>query len=234
VDGSLRPLDGGSTGVRFRGRLPALLFSRLLWANEPVLLRGHADHTWTLQTSLERARFRGDEYVERWRRAAEQFLARLEKEPAVRRAYAGNIPDHHREAILQHYGFPTELLNVTYSYDVALYFAEGGTDDLVDGGRNLGCLYAFPTWVISSAPYTLAPGIMRPALQRGVFVKGVGPRERTSLERFRLVFQHFDMPVWNGLSNIPFGSPVGLGKYLFPLSDPLEFLAADIRAPLKD
>jgi hypothetical protein len=145
----------------------ALLFARLMWANEPVLVRGHADHSWTLQTTLERARLKGAAHVEAWRVAAEQFLARLDQEPAVRRAYGGSIPAHHREAILQHYGFPTDLLDLTYSFDVALYFAEGGTDHLVHDGPEFGCVYAFPAWVIHSAPYTLAPGVMRPALHNG-------------------------------------------------------------------
>lgn len=206
----------------------AMLFARILWANEPVLLRGHVDHSWTLTTTLERARQKGDSQVRRLQAAGERFLEALTLEEHIMRPYAGKIPERHRLAILQHYGFPTDLLDVTTSYDVALYFAEGGTDHLEDDGPSLGCLYAFPAWAVPSAPYTLAPSIMRPSLQRGVFLAGLSAGHRAELDRFRLVYRHADMPVWDGLHGIPFGSPAALGRYLFPFADPLARLATTL------
>jgi FRG domain-containing protein len=216
-------------GFVFDDAFAALFFARLLWSNEPVFARGHADSQWTLESTLERARRRGSVHVAHMREAGARFLSRIETLPIVRRAYLGAVPEHHREAILQHYGFPTDLLDFTMSYDVALYFAEGGSDHLVESGPTLGSLYIAPAWSIQATTITLAPGIMRPSLQRGIFLAGVSDRERQRLERLKLVYRHFDMPVWDGLMDIPFGSAVALGKYLFPLSDPIEFEAAAFR-----
>ena len=95
---------------------------------------------------------------------------------------------------------------------------------LFDEGAQKGQDYVFPDGF--AVLTTLSPLIIRPALQRGVFVRDIPAQEQPRLERFRFTFHHHHVPVWNGLGNIPFGSPVPLGKYLYPLSDPIERIAA--------
>src|SRR5262245_40018312 len=50
-------------GYIFPDGFAVLFFLRVLWANEVLLMRGIYDANWTLQTSLERAKQRGDSYV---------------------------------------------------------------------------------------------------------------------------------------------------------------------------
>lgn len=211
-----------------------LFFVRLLWANETLLLRGHNDSAWTLATSLERAKEKGTSFVAHANEIGRSFLQAVATLPTVRRAYGGPIPPHHREAILQHYGFPTDLLDFTSSLDVALFFAEGGADrvDAEERRLALGAIYAVPSHALSlqARLVTLPPAIMRPSLQRAAFIAGMPKLEREKLERFKFLFRHQHMPVWNGLGGVQYGGPVGLGSYLFPASDPIDQLARELLA----
>lgn len=215
-----------------------LFLVRLLWANENVLLRGHYDSRWTMATSLERARQRGENFVAQAQEVGQDFLEAVAKVRMVGRAYGGSIPPQHGEAILQHYGFPTDLLDFTSSLDVALFFAEGGSDRLRPEDRTVptGSIYAVPSHNLppQAKLFTLPPAVMRPSLQRGTFIAGMPKRERENLERYKFVFRHHFMPVWNGLGGIQFGGPVGLGSYVFPVSDSIEELARDFRKHLAD
>ncbi len=217
----------------FDDAFAALFLIRILWANQTLLLRGHYDSRWKLTTSSFRAMQGGDEFVKRETERAQQFLFEIMRLDVVKTAYPSGILREHQQAILQHYGFPTDLIDTTFSYDIALYFAEGAYDYLPgpDPKTEFGAIYAFPTTSIpkSALVITIHPAIMRPSLQRGAFISGLSDEERLRLEKFKFVFKHQSLPVWNGIGAIYFAAPVGLGKYLFPVSDPLERIAKPVR-----
>ena len=88
------------------------------------IFRGHSNATWNLKTSLERAindyglsmkdapRIEGG-LLRRFKRQSQNYISDL---PAQ-----GNYMEWF--ALMQHYGAPTRLLDWTYSFFVALYFA---------------------------------------------------------------------------------------------------------------
>lgn len=207
----------------FPDAFSAVFLTRGLWANEALLYRGHYDSRWRLTSSWRRMSGANPEDAVRERNRGAVFLERLGRLECVKAAYFSGIPPHHEEAILQHYGFPTSLIDMTYSSDVAIYFGEGG--DHFDPGPSYrpetGALYVFPTWSLptSTRLVTLPPAIMRPTLQRGVFLSDISDSETSRLESLKFVFRHHGLPVWNGLTGIPFGAPVNLTRYLFPASD---------------
>ncbi|MBI5651336.1 MAG: FRG domain-containing protein [Chloroflexi bacterium] len=217
----------------FEDGFAALFLIRILWANQKVLLRGHYDSRWTLTSSLSRARQKGVEFVAQENKRAERFVRETNILDIVRSAYPKGVPDAHQQAMLQHYGFPTNLIDCTFSYDIALYFAEGAYDYLpapVPKAKD-GAIYAFPTNSIpkSSVIITIHPAIMRPSLQRGAFIFGLSANELPRLEKFKFVFKHQSLPIWNGIGSIHFAAPIGLSKYLFPVSDPLDSIAGSPR-----
>ena len=217
-------LSGGAE-FAFDDAYAVLFFVRILYPNNVVIARGHYDARWRLSTTYERAEAAGT--LQRDLRAAEVFIQKVLASEEVRNCYTGEIPPKHLLAMQQHYGFPTALLDFTYSLDVAIFFAEGGGDYLRDDAitPSLGAVYVIPSWAcVDALLTTLPPGIMRPSLQRGVFIE-TSPDQRAALEAHKYVFRHQDMPVRNGLLDVHFGAAVGLGRYLFPASDPLERLA---------
>jgi hypothetical protein len=137
---------------------------------------------------------------------------------------------------LQHYGFPTDFLDLTYSFDIALYFAEGTESGRYNAERPMpvmGAIYAFSTNLIADDGIlvTLPPVIMRPSLQHGVFVR-LSSESREALEAYKFRFYHHQDPVSSGISEIGYTTEPNLERYLFPLSDPLELIAAPMRAAL--
>jgi hypothetical protein len=176
---------------------------------------------------------KGNAYINPILYNAQQFLQQLSQFEFVQNAYGTNIPENHKQAILQHYGFPTELLDCTYSYDVALFFAEGAKDSapVAEESSECGSIYAFPSHIIpkNAVILSLPPAIMRASLQRGVFISNLDSNDIELLEQHKFTFKHKKMPVWNGLSDIQFGSPIGLSHYLFPTADPIEMMAEPLR-----
>jgi len=214
----------------------ALFFVRVLWAERTVLLRGQYDSRWKLTTTLFRAKQKGSEFARRESERAQHFTSEILKLSIVQSAYPSGITPEHQQALLQHYGFPTDLIDCTFSFDIALYFAEGGYDNLPSPNPNTDCgaIYAFPTTSIpkNALVITIPPAIMRPSLQQGAFLSGLSDEERSRLEKAKFVFKHQSLPVWNGLGAIPFAAPIGLGKYLFPVSDPIATIARPFREAL--
>ena len=214
----------------FADGFAALFFMRLLWLNQPIVLRGHFDATWSLETSLARARRRlPPSELSQFLTSSDAFLAELQDLTFLREAYPSGIPPKHATAIKQHYGFPTEYLDCTMNYDVALFFAEGGSDYAPDQpAPDLGRVYAFPSFAIARRAeiVTLSPRIMRPSVQRATFITALGVEDLAYLSQFSLVYRHQDVPGWNGLGGICFGAPAGMSRYLFPANDPVEQLAA--------
>jgi hypothetical protein len=211
----------------------ALFFIRLLWLGQPLVLRGHFNARWALETSLVRAkRSLSSSDLSEVLSNADAFLAELQNLTVLRDAYPSGLPPKHATAIKQHYGFPTEYIDCTLNYDVALFFAEGGTDYAPkNAAPELGRIYAFPPFAITqrSEIVTLSPRIMRPSVQRATFITTFEGEDISHLSQFSFAYRHQDLPIWSGLSGIGFGAPAGLGRYLFPANDPVEQLAVRCR-----
>lgn len=209
-----------------------IFFLLILWGNNTIILRGHYDSEWELRTSLQRALLTKGITMDQINKRSNEFLSAIYHLPFIRRIYSNEIPKNHQAALLQHYGFPTDYLDFTYSYDVALYFAEGGTDHLPvsDKIAYCGAIYAIPSNVLppTTQLVSLPAYFLRPALQRGVFIGNSSEEDRKKLEKYKMIFYHRELPVWNGLTNVTIGSAIGLGKYLFPISDPLEIIKQQI------
>lgn len=107
----------------------SLLHDRLGW-----VFRGQSNSDWNLQTSLERR------FIEKMGKLfASNQIPKLETEiieKFKRRAfnYIQNLPEQEDLlewlSLMQHHGAPTRILDFTYSYYIALYFAvHGATKD---------------------------------------------------------------------------------------------------------
>jgi hypothetical protein len=229
---------GSRSGYVFEDGFSILFYAKILFADYKVLLRGQYDSSWPLQTTKSRALLSNPSEFDRARDSALRFLSDLEAHPLIKRAYPGGIPTQHVEAILQHYGFPTEFIDFTYSYDVALFFAEGAEDAVPAKDRlnATGAIYVIPPYAVGkeAALTTLPPQIARPSLQRGVFLKSTSEGQLIGLEHWKLIFSHKEWPIWNGLGSIPYESSIGLDKYLHPLFDPISDIASKYLATPRD
>jgi hypothetical protein len=209
-----------------------LFFLCGLHGNLSVVLRGHADASWKVETSLARWRAsKGEVATNSARQAAASFIERVSEWAPLKRQYPRGLSDHHREAICQHYGFPTEYLDVTFAYDVALFFAEDWKERHDKSAPALGAIFAVPFHAIAqnSSIVTLPPTVMRPTLQLGKFLRGDSPELLEVLERHKYIYNHADSPIARGLSRTGFETPPRLEHYLYPPSDPLEQIAKEIR-----
>ncbi len=218
----------------FQDGFAALFLLRLLWTSQSILLRGQFNSIWGLETSLERIRKKGDDYISKTQKANQEFSDKVETLDFIREIYPNGLKANQKEAILQHYGFPTDFLDLTYSYDVALYFAEGTDKDWQKQNTNRvehGAIYVFPSYLIAreAVLVKLPPTIMRPSLQHAEFLKIKTSNLRQRLEDFKIRYYHLEAPVCNAISNIGFGTTHNLRQYFFPSSDPIEALATPIR-----
>ena len=210
-----------------------LFFLSVLYANMNVLLRGQVDAHWPLRTTLTRWREgRGEDATTKAREAAGRFIARLAEWPPLREHYPGGLSPPHREAICQHYGFPTEFVDITLAYDVALFFAEDWKHLGHQPMPECGVIYAVPIHLIHrhASLVTLPPAVMRPTLQFGKFLKGDSRGVLETVERHRFTYRHASWPVARGLSQIGFDASPSLSQYLYPPSDPIEVIARDFRS----
>lgn len=211
-----------------------LFFLKILWGNETIILRGQYDSKWPLFPASYRVKNSPNYNKNKLIEKAHLFLKDIFSQPFFKNAYPTGVSEFHIKAILQHYGFPTDFLDFTYSYDVALYFAEGGTDDLTLFPNKVanGAIFAVPTFILPTNAIltTLPPDIIRPTLQRGVFLGNLTGNVIFEIEKnYKFVFKHMDYPLWNGLPNISIYDPIGIGQYLFPKHDPIETIAKKYR-----
>jgi len=91
------------------------------------LFRGEADSTWTPKTTLERALEDAGGSLDDALQIERELLREFQRKTY---AYLTHLPaeDDHLQwlALMQHYGAPTRLLDATYSFFVALFFAVAG------------------------------------------------------------------------------------------------------------
>ncbi len=110
------------------------------------IFRGHSDSQWLLQTSLYRL-FEDLESIIKSSRGKGRDFAKDSHENAILKQFQTNahIYLHHLPkeddkaewfAIMEHYGAPTRLLDMTFSPHIACFFA-------LEKGHNDACIFAF-------------------------------------------------------------------------------------------
>jgi hypothetical protein len=110
------------------------------------LFRGHSNSSWDLRTSLDRLFDDAQEIIRNAKYRDRTFAKRLHEELLIK-AFQKNanlflkfLPDNLKTlewlAIMQHYGTPTRLLDVTLSPHVATFFA-------LEAGLKESCVFAF-------------------------------------------------------------------------------------------
>jgi len=101
-----------------------LLFDKITYKVSTWAFRGQSDERWGLSTKFEReaTKYQCDPY---WFKNREKIILRDFRRKAHH--YVQNLPDPENNiewlSLLQHYGGPTRLLDFTYSYYVAAFFA---------------------------------------------------------------------------------------------------------------
>ena len=101
-----------------------LLFDQITHKSSDWAFRGQSDERWNLSTKFEREsnKYQCDPY---WFKNREKII--LEDFQRKAHHYVQNLPDSEKSiewlSLLQHYGGPTRLLDFTYSYYVAAFFA---------------------------------------------------------------------------------------------------------------
>lgn len=103
------------------------LFTMLMDENDSAIFRGQSDASWGFETSLERTIKRtGDTQVDMFQYISNNFITNHTFSKNMH--LFSNESDHYtdywdRLAFMQHYGFPTPLLDFSKSPFIALYFA---------------------------------------------------------------------------------------------------------------
>jgi hypothetical protein len=219
----------------FEDGYSVLYFLRVLTGNEQVLLRGHADARWEIETTSKRLRDFDAQQFEKARAAAEAFVAQVEALDFVREQYRTGLRPDQREALCQHYGFPTDYLDFTFSWDVALFFAEDWMKLPFELRPELGAIYAVPIHVMAreASLITLPAAIMRPSLQSGKFLKCDSPALLEKIREYQFRYRHAGTQYSDGMTQITYTTWPALFHFLFPSSDPIEAIAAGFRRQFK-
>lgn len=210
-----------------------LFFLCVLYGNLQAVLRGQVDASWTVATSGSRWRgSKGKDAYASARQAASSFIARISEWQRLKIHYPSGLGEEHREAICQHYGFPTEYLDITLAYDVALFFAEDWKQRGHEPMPEYGAIYGFPVYTIPGylSLVTLPPAILRPNLQVGKFLRADSAELLELIEEHKFTYHHAAWPIARGLSQVGFETPPRLEHYLYPPSDALEDIAKQFRS----
>jgi hypothetical protein len=108
------------------------------------IYRGQFDANWPLETSLLRRKNDGSpldlEELHRRLSLSHLFLARLrEKQEEL---FGARLTEHDLLAVAQHFGFPTSLMDFTYSFRTAAFFATLDAGKMGEGDTRIGVIYA--------------------------------------------------------------------------------------------
>ena len=138
------------------------------------LFRGHSDAKWELRTSLDRL-FEDIQPIIKWAKGSNRRFAKRMHEDLIietfkktSNLYLRFLPDKLKPlewlAIMQHYGAPTRLLDVTLSPHIATYFA-------LESGYEAGCIFAFNNAEIKKINETLLKEKTYKKMQEKIFSK---------------------------------------------------------------
>ena len=147
------------------------------------LFRGHSNSEWQLRTSLDRLFDDVQPIIRYAKGSARKFAKRMHEDLMIStfqkssNLYLKFLPDHLKPlewlAIMQHYGAPTRLLDVTLSHHIATYFA-------LEVGSDASCIFAFNSLEIKKINQMLMQKQTYKQMQTEIFSKG---------ERFISVFE---------------------------------------------
>jgi hypothetical protein len=117
------------------------------------------------------------------------------------------------------------LIDITFAYDVALFFAE----DLQPPEEPMpleGAIFAIPHHVIgqSAELISLPSVVMRPNLQFGKFLR-MTPDLLSNIDSYKYRYKHARAPSARGLSRPSFSMAPSIRDYMYPVSDQLKSLA---------
>jgi hypothetical protein len=208
-----------------------LFFLETLSLKRKLLYRGQVNGEWRLETTLARS-VRNGVGSAAIARAKNGFLKAVEKLPDRRHlGLSGGEP----EALCQHYGFPTDYLDFTWSLETAGFFALGGDERYrrpVDPPCATAAIWALDVMGLDRNDgielVSLPAQVMRPWLQRGEFLNVAATKRRIKIVKF--LFRHH-ADIWvDALANLGPYSSTPLSMFLFPRRDPL----ADAATPFLD
>jgi hypothetical protein len=148
-----------------------------------LVFRGHRDENWQLTTTAQRE-LTTLEARELNERRISLFMALIASNLPLRLVHT----DIEREALAQHYGFATNLLDFTTDIDVAAYFA---TDNLEREKRGVVYLGDAMSCISQGLSIVKLPErFRRPNIQRGLFIRAPAVDPDNLLTR--MLFNHTD------------------------------------------
>lgn len=110
------------------------------------LFRGHADSKWEIRTSLDRLFDNATKIIQSSKRKKRSFAKRQHEDLLIKtfqksaNLFLNFLPDQSKPlewlSVMQHFGTPTRLLDVTLSPHIATFFA-------LDEGVEDSCIFAF-------------------------------------------------------------------------------------------
>ena len=112
--------------------------------------RGQSDFSWEVTSSLYR-HHGNTEHFKKARSIVISALEWLKKNKYIREAVNDN--DDYALAIAQHYGCPTDLVDITTDYRTAAYFAASDNDKHKDMPQ--GCVWVFPKGELERLQYMM-------------------------------------------------------------------------------
>lgn len=208
-----------------------LFFLKLLWCEDTLFLRGHPDDEWEISSTLMRERQNEDFDENLNRQKITEFIeVSLKAENGVTSATAFDLSEPHKQAIAQHYGFPTEYVDFTTNFEVALFFAEG-CEKKIDKQRSIAAIFAVPPKLLGDNffPLVLPDTILRPSLQHGAFLRVRDETECDALTGFKFRFVRRSWPICSSIGSQGFATSKSLNDYMFPKNDVLQRISDEIR-----
>jgi hypothetical protein len=205
-----------------------LFFLEILAVGRKLLFRGQSNCEWSLQSTLDRYISKGFDLIS----IKQKKMQYIEKVHQLSDRKHLSLCEEELEALCQHYGFPTDFIDFTWSSTIAAFFALGGSAAyslLNDVKYPIGSIWVIDVEGIYNKGIkliTLPNQVMRPWLQRGEFLQYSFLKSSSSnLKIVNLTFFH-QSEVWiDELYDLNPYSLTPLSRYLMPSRDPLEELA---------